>query len=272
MNIQARLKSVTNISKITASMKMIASTKTTRAQRAMETARIYGLSSNEFLKQTGVAEPEAPRELLIAASSDKGLCGGIHSSISRFCRKYINEHPETSLVVIGDKVKAQLQRTFSDKIRTNFNQIGSRIPTFEESSAIASTILKDTSLEFDTAKIVYNKFISVIAYEAVTITAPGSAEQIANSPNFNSYEVDAEILENLNEFIFGNQIHWALVEGHASEMAAKRTAMENATKNSEEMIQKLTLSYNRGRQAVITNELRRLTWLLPSLIHPLRRA
>ncbi|KAJ2436249.1 atp3 gamma subunit of the F1 sector of mitochondrial F1F0 ATP synthase, partial [Coemansia sp. D1744] len=78
---------------------------------------------------------------------------------------------------------------------------------------------------------------------------------IVEAPNFKAYEYQDEVLENLNEFLLANSLHWALVEGHAAEMAAKRSAMENATKNAGDIINRLTLQYNRGRQAVITNEL-----------------
>ncbi|KAJ2855425.1 atp3 gamma subunit of the F1 sector of mitochondrial F1F0 ATP synthase [Coemansia erecta] len=252
--IQTRLKSVTNISKITASMKMIASTKTTRAQRAMNVARAYGQVSNDLLKQAEVEKAEGAKELLVTVSSDKGLCGGIHSSLSRYSRKYIAGNSEVPIVILGDKAKVQLQRMYPGNIKYSFNQLGSTIPTYDESSIIASTILNDKSIEFDNAKLVYNKFVSAISFETETIECY-PVSQIVEAPNFKAYEYQEDILENLNEFLFANSLHWALVEGHAAEMAAKRTAMENATKNAGDMINKLTLQYNRGRQAVITNEL-----------------
>ncbi|KAJ2453477.1 atp3 gamma subunit of the F1 sector of mitochondrial F1F0 ATP synthase [Coemansia sp. RSA 2336] len=252
--IQVRLKSVTNISKITASMKMIASTKTTRAQRAMNVARIYGQVSNDFVKQAEVEKAEGAKELLVTVSSDKGLCGGIHSSLSRQSRKYLAENSDAPLVVLGDKAKVQLQRAYPENIKYSFNQLGSSIPTFDETSVIASTILNDKDLAFDNVKLLYNKFVSAIAFETSSIEC-FPIKQIVEAPNFKAYEYQEEVLENLNEFLFANSLHWALVEGHAAEMAAKRTAMENATKNAGDMINKLTLQYNRGRQAVITNEL-----------------
>ncbi|KAJ1873090.1 atp3 gamma subunit of the F1 sector of mitochondrial F1F0 ATP synthase [Coemansia sp. RSA 990] len=252
--IQVRLKSVTNISKITASMKMIASTKTTRAQRAMNVARIYGQVSNDFVKQAEVEKAEGAKELLVTVSSDKGLCGGIHSSLARQSRKYLGENSEAPLVVLGDKAKVQLQRAYPENIKYSFNQLGSSIPTFDETSVIASTILNDKDLAFDNVKLLYNKFVSAIAFETSSIEC-FPIKQIVEAPNFKAYEYQEEVLENLNEFLFANSLHWALVEGHAAEMAAKRTAMENATKNAGDMINKLTLQYNRGRQAVITNEL-----------------
>ncbi|KAJ2389792.1 atp3 gamma subunit of the F1 sector of mitochondrial F1F0 ATP synthase, partial [Coemansia sp. RSA 2559] len=131
--IQTRLKSVTNISKITASMKMIASTKTTRAQRAMNVARAYGQVSNDLLKQAEVEKAEGAKELLVTVSSDKGLCGGIHSSLSRYSRKYIAGNSEVPIVILGDKAKVQLQRMYPGNIKYSFNQLGSTIPTYDES-------------------------------------------------------------------------------------------------------------------------------------------
>ncbi|KAJ2791430.1 atp3 gamma subunit of the F1 sector of mitochondrial F1F0 ATP synthase [Coemansia guatemalensis] len=252
--IQARRKSVTNISKITASMKMIASTKTTRAQRAMNVARIYGKVSNNFVEQVEVKKADSAKELLVTVSSDKGLCGGIHSSLSRQSRNFLAQNPDAPLVILGDKAKAQLQRSYPNNIKYSFNQLGSSVPTFDEASTIASTVLNDKDLEFDNAKLMYNRFVSAIAFETDTIECY-PISQIVEAPNFKSYEFQEDVLQNLNEFLFANSLHWALVEGHASEMGAKRTAMENATKNANDMINRLSLQYNRGRQAVITNEL-----------------
>ncbi|KAJ1855375.1 atp3 gamma subunit of the F1 sector of mitochondrial F1F0 ATP synthase [Coemansia sp. RSA 1822] len=252
--IQTRLKSITNISKITASMKMIASTKTTRAQRAMKVARAYGKVSNDFVKQAEVEKAAEAKELLITVSSDKGLCGGIHSSLARQSRKYLAENPDAPVVVLGDKAKVQLQRAYPNNIKYSFSQLGSTIPTFDETSAIASTVLNDKEIVFDNAKLLYNRFVSAIAFETDSIEC-FPIEQIVEAPNFKAYEYQDEVLENLNEFLLANSLHWALVEGHAAEMAAKRSAMENATKNAGDIINRLTLQYNRGRQAVITNEL-----------------
>ncbi|CAO3666016.1 unnamed protein product [Rhizopus stolonifer] len=251
--IQQRLKSVQNIEKITKSMKMIASTKVTKAQRSMEAARAFGASSNSLFENAETKAAEGSKDLFVATSSDRGLCGGIHSSVSKAARRAVNESPESPLVVLGDKPKAQLSRVFRKNLVVTFNQIGKDIPSFEEASSIVD-VIKAQDVEYDTAKIIYNKFKSVIAYEAETIPVYNEAT-FKNSPNFAVYEIEDDVLANLQEFNFANSVYWALVEGHASEMSAKRTAMENATKNAGEMIGKLTMTYNRGRQAVITNEL-----------------
>ena len=251
--IQQRLKSVQNIEKITKSMKMIASTKVNKAQRGMEAARVFGQASNSLFTNAETKAADDNKILFVASSSDRGLCGGIHSSVSKAARKAVAEHPTSEVVVLGDKPKAQLSRVIRKQLALTFNQIGKDVPTFQEAASIVD-IIKSSELEFDTANIVYNKFISVVSYEAETIPVYSEATFKA-SPNFAVYEIEDDVLANLQEFTFANGLYWAMAEGHAAEMCAKRAAMENATKNAGEMIQKLTMTYNRGRQAVITNEL-----------------
>ncbi|CAB4486750.1 ATP synthase F1, gamma subunit [Rhizophagus irregularis] len=251
--IQLRLKSINSIAKITKSMKMIASTKMTRAQKAMEIARVFGTTQTGLFTYADTKPTEGGNTLVITVSSDRGLCGGIHSSVSKRSKKFIEENPSSQIIVLGDKAKGQLQRTVRENIKLSFNQIGRSIPTYNEASSIADTILKE-KIDFDQAAIIYNYFISVISYEAKIIPA-FSVSTFAKSGNFDSYEVEDDVLEHLQEFAFANSIYWGLVEGHAAEMASKRSAMENATKNAGEIIEKLTMTYNRGRQAAITNEL-----------------
>ncbi|KAF9287287.1 atp3 gamma subunit of the F1 sector of mitochondrial F1F0 ATP synthase [Mortierella alpina] len=255
--IQLRLNSIKNIGKITKSMKMIASTKVTKSQRAMETARVYGNTSASIYQNAKTSPLENESNVYIVSSSDRGLCGGIHSSVAKATRRLIAAEPagspSTSVIVLGDKAKNQMSRSNRGDIQLSFNQIGKAIPTFAEASAAADTILR-SGVKFDTATIVYNKFHSAIAYEAMPIRNY-SLDALKSSEGFAAYELDEEVLSNYNEFLLANNIYWALVEGHASEMSAKRTAMENATKNAGEMVDRLTMTYNRTRQAAITSEL-----------------
>lgn len=251
--VQQRLKSVQNIEKITKSMKMIASTKVNKAQRGMEAARAFGSASNSIYTSAETTSAAEGDLLLIATSSDRGLCGGIHSSVSKATRRVVAQHPEAKVAVLGDKPKAQLSRAVRGNIAISFNQIGKDLPTFEEAASIVD-VLKAQNVEFGDARIIYNKFVSVVSYEADVIPVFSEASFKA-SPNFAVYEIEDDVLSNLQDFNLANGIYWGLVEGHAAEMCAKRSAMENATKNAGEMIGKLTMTYNRGRQAVITNEL-----------------
>ncbi|CAG8766765.1 16771_t:CDS:2 [Racocetra persica] len=219
----------------------------------MEVARTFGATQTALFTNADTKPTEEGTTLIITVSSDRGLCGGIHSSVSKASRKHVEDKPNAQVVVLGDKAKSQLSRTNRNNIRLSFNQLGKATPTYAEACAIADTILKE-KIEFDQAIIVYNYFRSVISYEAETIPVY-AVSTFSKSGKFDAYEIEDDVLENLQEFALANSIYWGLAEGHASEMASKRSAMENATKNAGEMIDKLTLTYNRGRQAVITSEL-----------------
>ncbi|KAI0074268.1 ATP synthase F1 gamma [Panus rudis PR-1116 ss-1] len=255
--IELRLKSVRNIEKITKSMKMIASTKLSKAQRAMWAGKEYGLANSEVFQN---APPEAPpkKKLFIVVSSDKGLCGGIHSSVSKMTRRiFQGEHgevdPSSPIMVIGDKSKAQLSRALPKNLAMTFNQIGRDIPTFADAAGVADLILK-SGVEYDGISIVYNRFVTAISYEAAVIDVETEAT-LKESPGFKAYEMEDDVTKDLAEFALANAIYAALVESHACEQSARRNAMDNASKNASDMINRLQMQYNRGRQAAITNEL-----------------
>lgn len=158
-------------------MKIVASTKMTRAQRAMNSSKVYGQTSNEVFAQaeTKALEDADKKTLLVICSSDKGLCGGIHSGMSRFVRRLYLEKPDAyDLVIIGEKCKAQLSRTAAKDIRLTFAGAGRSIPTFTEASAIADQIVSLPN-EYAEVKVIYNKFINASAYEATTIEAYSQA-------------------------------------------------------------------------------------------------
>ncbi|KUJ22286.1 putative ATP synthase subunit gamma, mitochondrial [Mollisia scopiformis] len=253
--IEQRLKSIRNIEKITNTMKVVASTKLNRAQRAMTESRQYGQTSNTVFEQaeTKPLEGDGKKTLIIVASSDKGLCGGIHSGLSKRVRRMLAETPDADIVVLGEKCKAQLGRSSSRNIVLSFSGVGKDIPTFADAQAIADQVsLLPT--DYASIQIVYNKFINATSYEATPIEA-FSEEAIANSPNFSAFEIDDEALANLREYALSNSLFWALAEGHACEQSARRNAMDNASKNAGDMITKYQILFNRTRQAVITGEL-----------------
>ncbi|KAF9453402.1 ATP synthase F1 gamma [Macrolepiota fuliginosa MF-IS2] len=262
--IELRLKSVRNIEKITKSMKMIASTKLAKAQRAMQAGKDYGVANAEVFANTPSDKP-TPNKLFVVVSSDKGLCGGIHSSVSKATRKALTSDPESLLpvgtqinkdspiAIIGDKSKAQLSRQLSGHYSITFNQIGRDIPTFADAAGVADLIIK-SGVSFDSVILVYNKFVSAISYEAALMEVKGE-EALKEASAFNAYENEDDATKDLVEFSLANAIYAALVEGHACEQSARRNAMDNASKNASDMISSLTMQYNRGRQAAITNEL-----------------
>ncbi|KAF9258041.1 ATP synthase F1 gamma [Marasmius fiardii PR-910] len=263
--LEIRLKSVRNIEKITKSMKMIASTKLAKAQRAMQAGKAYGLANAEvFDHSKDEASSDSTRRLFIVISSDKGLCGGIHSSVSKATRRALNNQAETPLegsnvdpsspvMVVGDKSKAQLSRAQPKNLKMTFNQIGRDIPTFADAAGVADLIIK-SDVEFDSVVLVYNSFVSALSYEpkAMEIKSAGGLKE---SVSFKTYEMEDDFTKDLAEFSLANAIYAALVEGHACEQSARRNAMDNASKNAKDMIESLTMKYNRGRQAAITNEL-----------------
>jgi len=253
--IEGRLKSIRNIEKITKTMKIVASTKLTRAQRAMTESRSYGETSGKVFTEaeTKALESENKKELLIVCSSDKGLCGGIHSGLSRYVRRQLAEGKEFDFIVVGEKCKAQLGRSNAKNMVISFAGIGKDVPTFADAQAIADQV-SQVSEGYAATKILYNKFVNAQSYEATIIEA-FSDEAIKASPNFSTFEFDDEVLGNLREYALANSLYWALAEGHACEQSARRNAMDNASKNAGDMIGRFQILYNRTRQAVITNEL-----------------
>lgn len=181
--IEGRLKSIRNIEKITNTMKIVASTKLTRAQRSMTESRKYGQTSNQVFESAETAPVEAAedgkKKLIVVCSSDKGLCGGIHSGMSRKIRALYAKEAPFDLVIIGEKCKAQLQRTNASNIQLTFAGIGKDVPSFADAQAIADQIVM-LPTEYTEVKLLYNKFINAQSYEPTFIEA-FSEEAIAQS-------------------------------------------------------------------------------------------
>ena len=252
--IETRLKSIKNIEKITNTMKIVASTRLGKAQRAMAVSRVYGGASKQLFEKAETAIPEeAPKKLLIAITSDKGLCGSIHSQLGRAIKNRLTEVPDAEVIAVGDKVKAQIARSFPENIILSISGIGKEAPTFTEAASIADEIIS-LGREYDSIEVFYNKFTSGVSFEPSTLPAYTPAA-IEASPKIGSYELEDDVIGNLSEFSLANFILWGLAEGHAAEISARRNAMDNASKNASDMIGKYSILYNRTRQAVITNEL-----------------
>ncbi|EGV60619.1 atp3 gamma subunit of the F1 sector of mitochondrial F1F0 ATP synthase [Yamadazyma tenuis] len=253
--IEMRLKSIKNIEKITNTMKVVASTRLNKAQRAMQASRVYHESDSEFYKNAELEQPETEgNTLLIVCSSDKGLCGSIHSQVAKYARKRIEElGGKVDVVAVGEKVKAQLLRTHDDKLRLAFNGIGKEAPNFHEVSLIADEIAKLG--KFENTEILYNKFVNSVSFEPSNFSV-FTSEAIEKAPGLSKYELEnEETTEAFAEFSLSNSLLTALAEGYAAEVSARRNAMDNASKNAGDMINRYSILYNRTRQAVITNEL-----------------
>lgn len=252
--IETRLKSIKNIQKITNTMMIVASTRMSKAEKTMRTARVYEDASATLGKESEAKPVESPaKQLLVVITSDKGLCGSIHSQVAKRARLYISEHPGTDLVIVGDKSKAQLQRTNAEQIKLSFSGAGKEAPTFDEAALIADAIEKLG--KYDSIKLLFNKFVSSVTFEPSVVDVY-TENELAAAPKQGAFEVEDDLApKNYAEFSLANQILYALAEGHAAEISARRNAMDNASKNASDMINRYSILYNRTRQSVITNEL-----------------
>ncbi|XP_067247200.1 ATP synthase subunit gamma, mitochondrial isoform X2 [Chanodichthys erythropterus] len=258
-DITLRLKSIKNIQKITKSMKMVAAAKYARAERSLKPARVYGTGAMALYEKAEIKAPEDKnKHLIIGVSSDRGLCGAIHSSVAKAMKSEIarltGAGKEVMVVNVGDKLRGLLYRTHGKHILINCKEVGRKPPTFTDASLIATELL-DSGYEFDQGTVVFNRFRSVISYK--TDEKPVfSTDAVASSESMGIYDdIDADVLRNYQEFALVNVIYYGLKESTTSEQSARMTAMDNASKNASDIIEKLTLTFNRTRQAVITKEL-----------------
>lgn len=254
--ISIRLKSVKNIQKITQSMKMVSAAKYSRAERELKQARPYGEGVKQFFEKAEVAATtEAPQKLIIAITSDRGLCGAVHTSVSRNIRNELAEKSDNAKVVcVGDKSRAILSRLYAQNIMLVANEVGRKPPTFLDAAKLANAIL-NSGYDFNSGKIIYNKFKSVVSYTTADLPI-FSLNAVQAAPKLDVYDsLDGEVLQSYIEYSLASLLYYTMKESACSEQSSRMTAMDNASKNAGEMIDKLTLTFNRTRQAVITREL-----------------
>ncbi|XP_034241201.1 ATP synthase subunit gamma, mitochondrial isoform X2 [Thrips palmi] len=252
--ISIRLKSVKNIQKITQSMKMVSAAKYARAERDLKQARPYGEGAAAFYERAEVTSTEEkPSKLLIAVTSDRGLCGAVHTGVARQIRNELaTDDGSTKVVCIGDKSRAILQRLYGKHLLLVANEVGRKPPSFLDAARIATEIAK---LDFTSGKIIFNKFKSVVSYQVSDLPL-FSLDSVSKAPKITTYDsLDDDVIKSYMEFSLASMLYYAMKEGACSEQSSRMTAMDNASKNAGEMIEKLTLTFNRTRQAVITREL-----------------
>jgi len=260
-DIRLRLKSVKNIQKITQSMKMVSAAKYARAERDLKTARSFGHGTKTFYEATELAtKPEEPIKvgtLVVALTSDRGLCGAVHSSVAKRVRRILNTEANANdirIITIGDKARAMLAKQYPNNILMMFNDFGKRPPSFGDATTVANAIL-NCGYEFEQGVILYNRFKTVVSYETTQVPV-FSMDAISKSPKIELFDsVDADVLKSYQEYSLASLIYYTMKENACSEQSARMSAMDNASKNAGEMISKLTLTFNRTRQAVITREL-----------------
>jgi F-type H+-transporting ATPase subunit gamma len=281
-DLRNRIRSVRSTQKITSAMKMVAASRLRRAQEQAEAARPYAQRMERVLASLAgrmAGLPGAPPllagtgkddvHLLIVATSDRGLAGGFNATILREARRRIRELDNAGKMVkiltIGRKGRDSLRRDYARLIHDSLTDIGRRRVSFEEARDIAHRVLAMFEPgEFDVCTIIFNRFRSAITQivtvqQLIPFAVPaGLAEEPMSETAGAIYEFEPSEEEILAELLPNNlavQIYTALLENAASEQGARMTAMDNATRNAGDMIDRLTMNYNRTRQAVITKEL-----------------
>jgi F-type H+-transporting ATPase subunit gamma len=279
-DLKNRIASVKATQKITKAMKMVAAAKLRRAQEAAEAARPY--SQRMAIVLANIAEAvgtdySAPRlmtgngrdqtHLLVVCTAERGLCGGFNSQIARFARDHVRkllaEGKTVKIICVGKKGFDILRREFSSLIIDRVDLREVKRVGFENADLIGKKVISLFEKgEFDVCTLFYSEFKSVISQVPTALQLiPAAAPAVAKSDEASAaaiYEYEPDAGEILNDLIPRNisvQVFRALLENVAGEMGAKMSAMDNATRNAGEMINKLTLSYNRQRQAQITKEL-----------------
>jgi F-type H+-transporting ATPase subunit gamma len=274
-DLKNRIGSVKSTRKITKAMQMVAAAKLRRAQDAAEAARPYAERYNKVLAglaQSVGGSDSAPRllagtgrdqtHLLVVMTSERGLCGGFNSTIVRLVRQRIETlraaGKTIKILTVGKKGREQLKRDYSDLFVGHISLAEVKRLGYADAEAVAKDVLSRFDAgEFDVATIFYNRFQSVISQiPTAQQIIPAHFEGDAGASTLYEYEPTEEaILADLLPRGVATQIFTALLENAASEQGARMSAMDNATRNAGEMIERLTIVYNRSRQASITKEL-----------------
>lgn len=283
-----RIASVKSTRKITSAMKMVAASKLKRAQEYAQASQPYAQAMAEMLSRvaanvTGSTGPKLlvgtgqdQKHLLIVITSDRGLAGGFNSNLIRFARvearRLMAEGKEVKIVTVGRKARDSMKRDLSGNILESITGLGGKKRLgFAEARVISDIIMREFTAEnFDVCTLIYNQFVNVMVQKPTaqqmipfSIPTPAVANQNAQAPEaakgpvspYSFEPSEEEILEQLLPKNISIQIFRALLDSSAGEHAARMTAMDAATRNAGDMIKRLSLEYNRARQAAITKEL-----------------
>jgi len=275
-DLKKRIKSVKSTQKITKAMKMVAAAKLRRAQESAEKGRPFSEKMNNIILNLSnsisdkdnaskflVGTGKNATHLCIVITADRGLCGGFNTNICRKARNYfdkiLKENKTLKIFAVGSKGHDQLKRIYGKYIVEKVNFKGFKKITYEEAEHVGKIIIKlFNESQFDVCKIFYNKFKNVITQipqeqQLIPIESK-KKEKVLDS----FYEFEPEENEILNDLLPRNistQIFKAFLENAASEQGSRMTAMDNATRNAGDLVDRLTINYNRSRQAAITKEL-----------------
>ncbi len=276
-DLKKRISSVKSTQKITKAMKMVAAAKLRKAQENAERGRPYsekmgniilnlsrGLSDFENAPKLLAGTGQDKVHLCVVMTADRGLCGGFNSNIIKkakvFFQKLSDRGKELKIITVGSKGYDQLKRLYKDKIIERISFKDSKNTNYFDADKVGRIIIKKfEKKEFDICTIFYNQFKNVITQipqEQQIIPLKTSDKKDGQSEQNYEFEPDEdEILSNLLPKNISTQIFKAMLENSASEQGSRMSAMDNATRNAGEMVDKLTIKYNRSRQAAITKEL-----------------
>jgi F-type H+-transporting ATPase subunit gamma len=276
-DLKKRIASVKSTQKITKAMKMVAAAKLRRAQENAEKGRPYAEKMNNIILNltNGISDKEnAPKllsgtgeekvHLCIVLTSDRGLCGGFNTNIIKKAKAYfkkISEEGKTlKIITVGSKGYDQLKRVFKDNIIEKMSFKESKTINYLDAEKVGKMIIESfEKLEFDVCTIFYNKFKNVITQipqeQQIIPLKTSEVEGESSDDNYEFEPDEDEILNNLLPKNISTQIFKAMLENSASEQGSRMSAMDSATRNAGEMVDKLTIEYNRSRQAAITKEL-----------------
>ena len=275
-DLKKRISSVKSTQKITKAMKMVAAAKLRRAQESAERGRPYSQKMNNIILNlsSGISDKEnAPKllagtgedkvHLCVVMTADRGLCGGFNSNIIKKAKSYFQKlsdsGKELKIITVGSKGYDQLKRAYKDNIIENISFKESKNANYFDADKVGKILIqKFEQKEFDVCTIFYNQFKNVITQipqEQQIIPLEINEEEKSSDENYEFEPDEDEILGNLLPKNISTQIFKAMLENSASEQGSRMSAMDNATRNAGEMVDKLTIEYNRSRQAAITKEL-----------------
>ncbi|MDC0353861.1 F0F1 ATP synthase subunit gamma [Candidatus Pelagibacter sp.] len=276
-DLKKRIASVKSTQKITKAMKMVAAAKLRRAQESAEKGRPYSEKMNNIILNlsNGISDKEnAPKllagsgndkvHLCVVMTSDRGLCGGFNSNIIKKAKNYFaklsKEGKDLKIVTVGSKGNDQLKRVYGDKIIAHISFKDSKNANYFDAEKVGKMVMESYEKEeFDVCTIFYNLFKNVVTQipqeQQIIPLKTSEVEENSSEDNYEFEPDEDEILSNLLPKNISTQIFKAMLENSASEQGSRMSAMDNATRNAGEMVDKLTIEYNRSRQAAITKEL-----------------
>ena len=276
-DLKKRIKSVKSTQKITKAMKMVAAAKLRKAQENAEKGRPYSEKMNNIILNlsSSITDKEnAPRllagtgrekiHLCVVLTADRGLCGGFNTNITKkaksFFKKIKSEGKSLKIITVGSKGHDQLKRLYGEQIVEKISFKNSKVANYLDADIVGKKIIElFEKNQFDICTIFYNRFKNVITQipQEQQIIPLKSSEVKENSveDNYEFEPEEDEILSNLLPKNISTQIFKAMLENSASEQGSRMTAMDSATRNAGELVDKLTINYNRSRQAAITKEL-----------------